>query len=270
MLGIDVTDDDVVVVTTAQQRPQPEPEALTASTPGVVCSSVSAGTMSEVMSSFNDQVNRMRRNSPPEGNTYLDTAPSISLPPLSQQNLEHMSFSSYDINTDFDSSDCLNESQFLSSDFPPNSPALTSTASTEMQEMIQCGFSSTWDSSISDYITLQDLACQWKISIISLIYLGERQVVPILSPSHEEFTSDQCGAVTQDWLVRNECVSEILQATQEKLFNVLQLSDMFDNISDICQTLSKSQISIVHWDDERYILQSDMEAAMEVCINYEA
>lgn len=269
MLGIDVTDDDVVVVTTAQQRSQPEPVIVTASPPNT-CASLSSGTMSEVMSSLNDQVHRTRRNSSSEDNILVDTGPTLSLPPLSQQNLEHMSFSSYDINTDFDSSQCLDDSLFLSSDFPPNSPALTSTASTEMQDMIQCGFSSTWDSSISDYITLQDLAYQWKISILSLIYLGERQVVPILSPSHEAFTSDQCGAVTQDWLVRNEQVGEILQATQEKLFNVLQLSDMFDNISDICLALSKSQISIVHWDEERYILQSDMEAAMEVCINYEA
>jgi hypothetical protein len=32
--------------------------------------------------------------------------------------------------------------------------------------------------------------------------------------------------------------------------------------------LSKSQITVINWDEERFILQSDMEAAMEVCMNY--
>jgi hypothetical protein len=180
-----------------------------------------------------------------------------------------MQYSTFDINTDYDHNHCFNDSsEFSLAEFPPNSPALSHVASTEVQEMIQSGFSSTWDSSISDLVTLQDLACQWKINILSLIYLGERQVIPVFSPTHEAFSIDMCGLVTHDWYVRNERLGETLLAAHESLFNIVHLSDMFENILDICLALSKSQITVINWDEERFILQSDMEAAMEVCMNY--
>jgi hypothetical protein len=173
----------------------------------------------------------------------------------------------FNIDTDLENNSGY-DSEYLSA-FPPNSPALTHVTSTDVQEMIQSGFNSTIDSSITDFITLQDLAVQWKISILGLIYFAERQIITVLSPTLDTFTPDMSGSVTHEWLVRNEDLSVVLSSAQRSLFNILHLSDMFENIADVCLVLSKAHITVINWDEEKYILQSDMEAAMEVCINFE-
>ena len=179
------------------------------------------------------------------------------------------SFSTFNSDTALDTNSYEEESEYFS-EFPPNSPALTHVPSSEMQDMIQSGFNSTWDTSITNYITLQDLAYQWKLNILSIICFAERRIIPVLSPSLEPFSPEMSGEVTHDWLVRNEELSEVLSATQKTLFNILHLTDMFENIADISLVLSKAQITVITWDEEKYILQSDMEAAMEVCINFES
>ena len=192
----------------------------------------------------------------------VDSVESYEEPPLHNNEKD-----SHQLSTDFDNMDQFDEAEY--SAFAQNSPALSCVTSCDVEDMIQSGFSSgTWDSSLSDYISLQDLSCQWNINILGLITLAERGIIPVSSPSLEAFNSTLSGSVTHDWQVRNEELDVLLTDTQKKLFNMVHLADMFENIPDMFLLLSKAQIDIITWDEEKYILQADMEKAMDICINY--